>query len=254
MIGEKLTDLKIPIQKRPQNINLKSATDDWPFLYMKTPTVPPVFTQALLMLAFLSVLLVILVSVGKAPGLGRGHFVFRAHFFFLGMAFMLLETMSVVRFSLLFGSTWMVNSLVFFSVLAMVLLAIWISAKHAVKKLWILYAALFIILLLNYVIPLESLLTENPLLRFTISSLMIFSPIFIANLIFAQTFKSEDSAATVSLASNILGSLFGGMFEYTSLALGYKNLVIFVTLFYALSFLLVNVIGRSERKPAAGAL
>jgi hypothetical protein len=159
----------------------------------------------------------------------------------------------VVRFSLLFGSTWMVNSLVFFSILAMVLLAVWISAKVAIRKLGLLYAALFAILLLNYALPLEILLAGNPLLRFTLSSLLIFSPIFIANLIFAQTFKEEEGAAAVSLASNILGSLFGGMFEYASLALGYRNLVMFVALFYALSFLLVNLQARRGAKPAVRA-
>ena len=57
-------------------------------------------------------------------------------------------------------------------------------------------------------------------------------------------FKEEEGTATVSLAANILGSLFGGMFEYASLALGYRNLVIFVALFYALSFILVNILAR----------
>jgi hypothetical protein len=225
MTGEKLADLKAPLGKKPENARLKPATDDWPFLYMRSPVIPAVFI--------------------KAP---HARFFFRGHFFFMGMAFMLLETMSVVRFSLLFGSTWMVNSLVFFAVLGMVLLAIWFSARHTVRRLWLLYAALFVILLLNFIVPLEALLAENPLLRFALSSLMIFSPIFIANLIFAQTFKGEEGAATVSLASNILGSLFGGMFEYASLAVGYKDLVIFVALFYALSFLFVNMVARRSRQ------
>ena len=42
---------------------------------------------------------------------------FNAQMFFMGMAFMLLETRSLVTFALLFGSTWLVNSLVFFAVL-----------------------------------------------------------------------------------------------------------------------------------------
>jgi spermidine synthase len=244
MIGEKLADLKILVEKRPPHAALTHATDEWPFLYMKSPVIPWVFIKALALLAVFSIVLVVAVSLGGTAGAGRGSFFSRGHFFFLGMAFLLLETMSIVRFSLLFGSTWMVNSLVFFSVLAMVLLAVWISARVTIKKLWGLYAALFIILALNYAIPLETLLTENSLLRFFLSSLMIFSPVFLANLIFAQTFKEEEGTATVSLAANILGSLFGGMFEYASLALGYRNLVVFVALFYALSFILVNVPAR----------
>ena len=49
---------------------------------------------------------------------------FSPHFFVLGAAFLLLETRSLVTFSLLFGSTWIVNSLAFFAILASVLLAI----------------------------------------------------------------------------------------------------------------------------------
>ena len=253
MIGDKLADLKIPIPERLKNTVLKHATDEWPFLYMRIPSIPPIFIKALSMIALLILVLVGVVSFGRARlDAGLGRFFFRGHFFFLGAAFMLLETMSIVRFSLLFGSTWMVNSLVFFSVLAMVMLAIWISAQFTIKKLWILYAALFIILVLNFIIPLETLLTENSLLRFFLSSLMIFSPIFLANLIFTQTFKAEEGTATVSLASNILGSLFGGMFEYASLVWGYKNLVLFVALFYALSFIFVNVMARRGEKAEQG--
>ena len=47
--------------------------------------------------------------------------------FFLGAAFMLLETRSLVTFALLFGSTWLVNSLVFFAILCSVMLAVFLS-------------------------------------------------------------------------------------------------------------------------------
>ena len=41
----------------------------------------------------------------------------------LGVAFLLLETRSLVTFSLLFGTTWIVNAMAFFAILASVLLA-----------------------------------------------------------------------------------------------------------------------------------
>ena len=37
--------------------------------------------------------------------------------FFMGAAFLLLETKSIVQFALLFGTTWLVNSLVFAGIL-----------------------------------------------------------------------------------------------------------------------------------------
>ena len=53
--------------------------------------------------------------------------------FFLGAAFMLLETRSLVTFALLFGSTWLVNSLVFFAILCSVMLAVFISARFPIR-------------------------------------------------------------------------------------------------------------------------
>ena len=54
---------------------------------------------------------------------------FSPHFFVLGIAFLLLETKSLVSFSLLFGTTWVVNALAFFAILASVLLAIFVNVR-----------------------------------------------------------------------------------------------------------------------------
>ena len=49
--------------------------------------------------------------------------------FFMGAAFLLLETSNVVRFALLFGTTWFVNALVFAGILASVFLAIEVARR-----------------------------------------------------------------------------------------------------------------------------
>ena len=54
--------------------------------------------------------------------------------FLLGAAFLLLETRSLVSFSLLFGSTWLVNALAFFAILASVLLAIRSEERRVGKE------------------------------------------------------------------------------------------------------------------------
>ena len=54
---------------------------------------------------------------------------FSPHFLVLGVAFLLLETKSLVSFSLLFGTTWLVNAMSFFAILASVLLAIAVNAR-----------------------------------------------------------------------------------------------------------------------------
>ena len=53
--------------------------------------------------------------------------------FFMGAAFLLLETKNVVQFALLFGTTWFVNALVFLGVLLSVLLAVAVSKRITFK-------------------------------------------------------------------------------------------------------------------------
>ena len=85
------------------------ATDDWPFIYLLRPGIAPYYLVALgLLLAFAAVAVAFASRVTKIS-LRRG---FSPHFFVLGIAFLLLETRSLVTFSLLFGTTWLVNALV----------------------------------------------------------------------------------------------------------------------------------------------
>ena len=85
---------------------------------------------------------------------------FSPHFFALGAAFLLLETRSLVSFSLLFGTTWLVNALAFFAILCSVLLAILINARWHLRRPGLLYAALFVALAVAFLIPPESLLLD----------------------------------------------------------------------------------------------
>src|SRR5205085_6512663 len=86
------------------------ATDDWPLMYLRDPGLPWVYVAGLAMVAVIALGLIF----GLAPATARRGF--NGHMFFLGAAFMLLETRSLVTFALLFGSTWLVNSLVFFAI------------------------------------------------------------------------------------------------------------------------------------------
>jgi hypothetical protein len=161
--------------------------------------------------------------------------------FFLGAAFSLLETRSLVTFSLLFGSTWLVNSLVFFAILLSVLLAVVISARFPVRPSRPMYAALLAALVLVYVVPQNSFLSiDNIALRYGVASFVAFLPVFLANLVFAGSFKGTGPSADVAFASNLIGIMVGGMLEYTSLLIGYRHLLLIVIAFYVLSALLVR--------------
>jgi hypothetical protein len=93
-----------------------STSDDWPFLYLRGKLIPDLTIRSIVILGLLGVGMVYLF-------LPKGSIAINSRMFFLGAAFMLLETRVVVQMALLFGSTWLVNSAVFFTVLILILLA-----------------------------------------------------------------------------------------------------------------------------------
>jgi hypothetical protein len=149
----------------------------------------------------------------------------------------LLETRSLVTFGLLFGNTWMVNSLVFFAILSSVLLAILFNARFKLTRVWPLYIILFALLLFNYFLPLKILLgISTPVLRYGLASTLAFAPIFCANIVFSHSFR-DSLTADIAFASNLLGAMIGGMLEYSALAFGYQALLLLVILFYIIAYL-----------------
>ena len=73
------------------------ATDDWPFLYLKSPGVSDVYIRPSGLSGCIGAVAIVL-SLG-----GRGLRRFDAALFFTGLAFLLLEAKSIVNFTLLFG-------------------------------------------------------------------------------------------------------------------------------------------------------
>lgn len=206
-----------------------TPTDNWPFLYLKDKGIPKLYW---------SYLGVILLAVGIAFPLllKRTRSRFDWGFFFLGAAFMLLETKNIVQFSLLFGSTWLTNSFVFSGLLSLVLLAILVAQKFPRIKLHWLYMLLFISIAVAFVFPQRELLNLAYIPRLVAAILINFSPVFVANIIFAFIFK-ETKVAPAAYGANTFGSFVGGIFEYTSLIWGYQYLTLFAALFYFLSLI-----------------
>ncbi len=65
---------------------------------------------------------------------------------------------------------------------------------------------------------------------------LAFLPIFMANLVFTQRFKSTASSAT-AFGANLLGAMVGGLLEYASLIVGYRSLLFLVAALYGIAFL-----------------
>ena len=208
------------------------ATDDWPFLYVLEPHVAPYYVASLAVILLFAFGLVAVTARVTSTPLGK----FSPHFFVLGMAFLLLETRSLATFALLFGSTWMVNALVFFAILVSVLVAILVTARYRIRRPRLIYAALFATLLVAYLLPPDSLLLEPAWLRYLVASVLAFAPIFLANLVFTYSFR-DTRTADMSFASNLLGAMVGGAIEYVSLVTGYRSLLLIACGLYGLAFL-----------------
>ena len=96
--------------------------------------------------------------------------------FFMGAAFLLLETKSIVQFALLFGTTWLVNSLVFAGILFSVLLAIEIAERVKRLRPGLLYSVLLVSLGVAWFIRPEQLLGLSPVTRFVAATTITFAP------------------------------------------------------------------------------
>ena len=206
------------------------ATDDYPFLYLRSRGIPEIYQIALVLILAAS-LVVVRVVAGPLTSMLR-----YVDLFAMGAAFLLLETKSVVQFALLFGTTWFVNALVFTGVLVAVLAAIEVARRVRLPSPPYLYAALLAALAVAWLVPLDALLALDMAPRFVVAVVVWFTPIFIANLVFAERFRSVE-ASNVAFGANLLGAMVGGVLEYVSLVTGYQALLLLVAALYAAAFL-----------------
>jgi hypothetical protein len=174
--------------------------------------------------ALVGILLVSLVAVRVIAGPFRQMRPY-ADLFFMGAAFLLLETKSVTTFALLFGTTWVVNAIVFAGVLLAVLLAVETTRRFRTPTLPVLYLGIAAALALAYVVPNASLLGLQVLPRLVVAVALAFAPIFLANLAFAKRFAGTDDAPS-AFGINILGAMVGGCVEYLALIIGFRSLLI----------------------------
>jgi SAM-dependent methyltransferase len=208
---------------------VEPATDDRPFVYLREAVVPSLY---LITIALILAASAVAVRVVAGP--------FRAmrsclDLFFMGAAFLLLETKSVVQFALLFGTTWFVNALVFAGILLSVLLAIEVAKRTKPNPL-ILYAVLAGTIAIAFAVPASALLELSMGPRFVGAVTLAFGPVFCANLVFAERFEAVDRP-TVAFGANLLGAMVGGTLEYASLVTGYRALLVVVAVLYGLAFL-----------------
>jgi hypothetical protein len=211
------------------------AIDNRPFPYLRGAAIPSTY---LWMLGALLLSSLLLIRIAGGPLTRMRSYVDLA---FMGAAFLLLETKSIVQFALLFGTTWFVNSLVFAGVLLAVYLAVETARCVRLPRPAVLYADLIAALAVAWAVPQESLLGLPAVPRFLAASALAFAPVFLANLVFVQRFAGVAAVGT-AFAANLLGAMAGGTLEYVSLITGYRFLLIMTGVLYGLAF----ITGRSR--------
>jgi SAM-dependent methyltransferase len=212
---------------------IRVPTDDWPFLYIRPGTFPigyVIVIGGLLLIAALGSFAVF----GKDIASGR----FDGPLFVMGAAFLLIETRGIVDLSLLFGSTWIVNSTVIAGILLMAYFANLYVTFNRPANLLPYFAMLWVSLLINYAIRPSMLLSLTMGSRAIVGGLLNALPVFFAGIIFSTLFsRSEHPSA--SLGSNLLGAVVGGCLEYVAMFTGLKSLSLIALTLYLIAFVLL---------------
>jgi SAM-dependent methyltransferase len=220
------------------------STDDWPYLYQQTRAIPTV-----VWLLSIGLTLICWLTFRRFNTSGEG---IQWHFFFLGAAFMLLEVQIISKAALLFGTTWLVNSIIISSLLMFILLANLVISSMPNFPMPVAYAGLFLSLAASYLIPANALFFDSMLTRGAAAAALYCSPVFFAGLIFVTSFREAGFRAE-AFGSNLVGSLVGGLLESISYLIGIKALVLVAALLYLASAFTSRRTRATVRTPAPAA-
>jgi hypothetical protein len=203
------------------------TTDDWPFFYQHAPGVP---SSVILISCVLVIVCWQLMKRTAVPLTEIGW-----PFFFLGAGFMLMESQIVSRMALLFGTTWIVNSITIAGLLALIVAANMLERAGLRIPTPAVYAGLFATIAIAYFVPVSALLAESHALRIVAAIGVLCSPVFFASILFIRTFAAARFSGA-ALGSNLLGSLAGGLLESLSMWTGLRSILILASIFYVLAY------------------
>jgi spermidine synthase len=213
------------------------TTDDWPYFYQHEPGLP-------LIIVIMSILLVALTRL-LIRETGTAGQTINWHFFFLGAGFLLLEAQIVSRMAMLFGTTWLVNSIVIAAILVLIVAVNFLVDSWPSIPVRFAYAGIGICMLVSYLLPLEKLFFQAFWVKALVATLVLCSPVAFASIVFIRSFAASKFNGQ-ALGSNLLGALVGGMLESMSLWTGIRSLIILAAALYFLSFLFL----RSAKRPS----
>ncbi len=223
-----------PVEIVPPATPLAPATDDWPFLYLKRPMLPPLTLRGVALMALVALAL-LAPSVRGLGGDGRTN----AVLFLLGAGFMLTETRAVVGMALLFGSTWTVNAIVLAGVLVAALAStvLALRARLAAISWW--GPGLVAALVVGVVAAPSVLLGFPPALRGLLACLLFVGPLFFAGVVFAVCF-ARAAEPERGLGANIAGAIAGGFLENLSMLVGFRGVGVLALALYGAALVLAR--------------
>lgn len=209
-------------------------TDDWPYLYLESRSISRFYGVTILsILAMASVLFAIFGRGTMRRKSGRS---FAVPMFLFGAAFLMLNTKAVTQIGLVWGNTWLTNSIAFASILAVILISTVVFSVRPLPLKACFYA-LFGSLLLLAVLP-PSLMIGLPVgAKFVATAAYVGLPFFFAGACFAGVFRlSED--VPKALGWNVIGALVGGLAEYLNMLFGFNFLNLLALALYLGAFVL----------------
>jgi spermidine synthase len=222
------------------------TTDDWPFFYQQAPGLP----MSVIMISI--VLIVVCWQLMKRTAVPLSEIAWP--FFFLGAGFMLLESQIVSRMALLFGTTWVVNSITISGLLALIVGANLLERAGLRLPNPVVYCGLFASILVAYFVPVSSLLSDSFVLKLAGAVLVLCSPVFFASILFIRTFAAARFSGA-ALGSNLLGSLVGGLLESLSMWIGLRSLLFIALFLYVAAYLVASrresAVTATEPQPVA---
>jgi hypothetical protein len=222
---------QVPAEKFPGTTLL--ATDDWPYLYLETPTIPRLyFLLAALLVGLFVYGLVRLGATGTITAFGSGGW----HFFFLGAGFMLLEVQNISKAAVVLGNTWTVNAVVISGVMVMILLANLIAARFPRLPLVPVYGLLIGSCLGLYALDLSTFAFLPYAAKALVVGLLTSMPMLFSGIVFIRSFAVA-ARKDAALGANLIGALVGGLLQTVTFATGIKALLLIVAGLYLLAAL-----------------
>lgn len=221
---------RFPLQLSGETI---VATDDWPYIYLESNHVPPLYWLLGLTLLVLFQLANLLLGTRELLSNWRLRHV---HFFFLGAAFMLLEVQNISKTAVVLGNTWDVNAVIIASIMVVILVANLLAALWPKLPLPLVYAGLIGSAVGLYLVDLAWFASLPYFIRAVVVGLLTNLPMLFSGVVFIRSFagtEGKDSA----LGANLFGALVGGLLQSVTFVTGIKALLLIVAGLYTAAWL-----------------